>query len=253
MNLYNEKITDIRKTNNYDMFKNMLGNRELKDKNYKKLVQSMNEKQLIIPILVNEKFEIIDGQHRYESCRILQLPLYYYVIPGYEIEDVKRANLVSCNWGLEDYLNLHRKLNKQHYINFYDILNSNKLRVSQLLEIISVLENKEYGRIKLNFEDGCFEFENPMAVHQFLNALADFKTLKEHYTTKFTKAFLKLYTYEKYNQEIMSRRLKTLSHKLKKQPTYMDYLSMIVNDIYSFGTVNAGFKYDPNANRFYEV
>ena len=74
MNLYNEKVTEIRETNNYDIFKNMLGNRELKDKNYKKLMRSINEKQLIIPILVNEKFEIIDGQHRFSACKSLGKP-----------------------------------------------------------------------------------------------------------------------------------------------------------------------------------
>ena len=72
--LYNEVVTEIRKTNNYPMFKNMIGNREIKDKNYKKLIRSMSEKQLIIPILVNEKLEIIDGQHRFNACKTLQLP-----------------------------------------------------------------------------------------------------------------------------------------------------------------------------------
>ena len=36
--LYNEFVTEIRKTNNYSMFKNMIGNRELKDRNYKKFL-----------------------------------------------------------------------------------------------------------------------------------------------------------------------------------------------------------------------
>ena len=108
--LYNEFVTEIRKTNNYEMFKNMIGNRKVKDKNYRKLLRSMSEKQLIIPILVNEKLEIIDGQHRFNACKTLSLPVYYYMIAGYEIDDVKRANLVSCNWNLEDYLNLHVQL-----------------------------------------------------------------------------------------------------------------------------------------------
>lgn len=253
MSLYNEKITEIRETNNYELFKNMLGNRQLKDKNYKKLMRSMNEKQLIIPILVNEKFEIIDGQHRFSACKSLNKPVYYYVVPGYEIEDVKRANLVSCNWGLEDYLNLHNKLNKREYINFRELQQKHKLRVSQLLEIVAILEGKEYGRVKLSFEDGTFEIENPLEIQRFIMDLSDFKQLKEYSTPKFTKAFLKLYTYNNYNHEHMKRKLKTLEHKLKKQPTYNEYISMLVNDVYSFGSSNAGFKYDSNANRFYEV
>ena len=253
MELYNEFVTEIRKTNNYSMFKNMLGNRELKDKNYRKLLKSMNEKQLIIPVLVNEKFELIDGQHRYNACKTLGLPLYYYVIPGYEIEDVKRANLVSCNWGPDDYLNLHFQLNKQEYVNLKDIMKKNNLKVGQVLEMVSVLEGKDYARIKLCFEDGTFEINNPMQIQKFLTDLADFKSLKEYTTSKFTKAFLKLYKYESYDHDHMKRKLKTLSHKLKKQTSLNEYISMLVNDIYAFGSSNAKFKYDSYANRFYEV
>ena len=231
----------------------MIGNRELKDKNYKKLIRSMSEKQLIIPILVNEKLEIIDGQHRFNACRSLQLPVYYYIIPGYEIEDVKRANLVSCNWGLDDYLNLHIQLEKKQYIAFLDLRNKNNLRTAQLLEIVATLEKKELGRIKLAFEDGSFEIENLMTIERFLMDLKDFSEFKECYTTTFSKAFLKLYLQDGYEHNHMQKKLKNLSHKLSKRRTYSDYLSLLVNDIYTFGSASAKLKYDANGNRFYQI
>ena len=251
--LYNEFVTEIRKTNNYEMFKNMIGNRKVKDKNYRKLLRSMSEKQLIIPILVNEKLEIIDGQHRFNACKTLNLPVYYYMIAGYEIDDVKRANLVSCNWNLEDYLNLHVQLEKSQYELFLDLKTRYGLTVSQLLEVVSTLEQKEYGRSKLTFEDGTFEFENILKIERFLLDLSDFKKFKDCYSTKFSKAFLKLYVYNGYNHEHMQKKLKTLSHKLTKRQTLADYLSLLVNDIYSFGSATARFKYDAQANRFYEI
>ena len=252
-NLYNEVVTEIRKTNNYSMFKNMIGNRELKDKNYKKLMRSMSEKQLIIPILVNEKLEIIDGQHRFIACKNLQLPVYYYIIPGYEIDDVKRANLVSCNWNLDDYLNLHIQLAKGEYAKFLDLKNKYNLKTSQLSEIIATLEQKEYGRVKLCFEDGSFEIDNIMIIEKFLMDLSDFSNFKDCYSTKFSKAFLRLYMHNAYNHTHMQKKLKTLSHKLNKRQTYSDYLSMLVNDIYSFGSASAKFKYDAVGNRFYQI
>ena len=251
--LYNEFVTEIRRTNNYSMFKNMIGNRELKDRNYKKLIRSMSEKQLIIPILVNEKLEIIDGQHRFNACRSLKLPVYYYMIPGYEIEDVKRANLVSCNWGLDDYLNLHIQLEKKQYITFLGLRDKNNLRTAQLLEIIATLEKKEFGRVKLAFEDGSFEFENIILIERFLMDLKDFSDFKECYTTAFSKAFLRLYLQDGYEHNHMQKKLKNLSHKLSKRRTYSDYLSLLVNDIYTFGSANARLKYDANGNRFYQI
>lgn len=55
-----EDVTMIYKTFNYDMFKYIGGNRLINKLNYKKLSESMKEKQLVIPILVNDKMEIID-------------------------------------------------------------------------------------------------------------------------------------------------------------------------------------------------
>jgi ParB-like chromosome segregation protein Spo0J len=58
-----EVYTSVMRSNNYDMFKFMEGNRKINSSNLNQIIVSMREKQLIIPITVNEKFEIIDGQH----------------------------------------------------------------------------------------------------------------------------------------------------------------------------------------------
>ena len=70
--MFNDNITifgNIMVTENYDMFKKIGGNRKINKANYAKIVKSMKEEQLIIPIVVNERYEIIDGQHRYTACR----------------------------------------------------------------------------------------------------------------------------------------------------------------------------------------
>lgn len=55
-------------TTNLDMFKLMMNNRPVNQSRVKKIYQSMmNEGLLVIPILVNKKMEIIDGQHRYQA------------------------------------------------------------------------------------------------------------------------------------------------------------------------------------------
>ena len=64
-----EMCCSVFKTFDYGLFKNIKGNRELNPKNYKKILHSMGNKQLEIPIIVNEKYEIIDGQHRRAADR----------------------------------------------------------------------------------------------------------------------------------------------------------------------------------------
>lgn len=56
--MLNDNITifgNIMVTENYDMFKKIGGNRKINKSNYSKIVKSMKEEQLIIPIVVNEK------------------------------------------------------------------------------------------------------------------------------------------------------------------------------------------------------
>ena len=84
-NCIDEQYGVIYKTKEYDKFKNIKGNRRLNARNYIKLMRSMSEEQLIIPIICNENYEIIDGQHRYNSAKELGLDLYYFIVPGYGI------------------------------------------------------------------------------------------------------------------------------------------------------------------------
>ena len=107
--MFNDNITifgNIMVTENYDMFKKIGGNRKLNKANYSKIVKSMKEEQLIIPIVVNEKYEIIDGQHRFQACEDLGKPVYFYMVRGYGLEQVKRANIASSNWKKENYLDM---------------------------------------------------------------------------------------------------------------------------------------------------
>ena len=57
------------------MFKKIKGNRIVNKSNLNAIITSMEQQQLVSPIMINEKFEIIDGQHRFEACKELGLPV----------------------------------------------------------------------------------------------------------------------------------------------------------------------------------
>lgn len=252
INIYDEKVTEVRRTNDYNKFKNILGNRDLRGTNYNRLIQSIQKKQLIIPILVNEKFEIIDGQHRFEVCRRLMLPLYYYVVEGYGIEEVKRANLVGCNWVIDDYLKLNIEIGKKEYIEFKRIKDAYGLTSSQLLDIFANFQGISLKEIRMLFEDGSFELNNINKVIEFLNKLEDFKFFDEYNSYSFTKAFLKLSGLEQYDHSIMKKRIKKHPYKLSKRASYRDYITLLV-EIYNFGAAKIRFGYDSVQDVFYFI
>lgn len=96
-------------TYDYGMFKGIKGNRIINPTNYAKLLTSMKEEYLYEPILVNEKFEIIDGQHRFNVCKALGYPVLYHIKYGYGMAQVKRANLSGVNWGKAEFLHRGRQ------------------------------------------------------------------------------------------------------------------------------------------------
>lgn len=249
-NIYDEVAIPIRKTNNYSIFKNILGNRDLRGTNYNKLIKSMQEKQLIIPILCNDKLEIIDGQHRYEACKELKYPLYYYVVDGYEIDDVKRANLVSCNWVVDDYLKLNIEIGKKEYIEFKRIKDEYNVSTSQLLDIFARYQERSLKETRMLFEDGSFELENLDDVLRFLDNLSDFNFFREYTSFSFIKAFLKISGLKEYDHATMRKRLEKQPYKLEKRASYKDYIEMLV-DIYNYGITKVRFGYDARQDRFY--
>ena len=68
------------------------------------------------PIIVNERFEIIDGQHRFNAIKALNLPVNFIVVEGYGLREVQLLNTNMSNWKKIDYLNAFCDLGYPEYL-----------------------------------------------------------------------------------------------------------------------------------------
>ena len=243
--------TQIFITRDYEQFKFIKENRKINPRNYAKLIVSMKEEQLIIPILVNERMEIIDGQHRYTVCKELGLPIYFYVIPGYGIEAVKRANIVGRTWTMADFLNMHVEENKESYMEFKQIVKNYDINISDLLKLFSLFQDKNQKIVRKNFEEGILDLYGKDKVLEFLTSLDDFMFFESYKTKQFVGAFIKLYFQPNYNHQKMKERLKTRKDKFENKRSIGDYLIMLTKDVYSFGATKNPLYYDSETKRFY--
>lgn len=75
----------------------------------------MQKEYLICPIIVNEKMEIIDGQHRVKAAEFLGFPVYYNIIESYGLKQVQYLNANSKNWTIEDYINSYCDTGSESY------------------------------------------------------------------------------------------------------------------------------------------
>ena len=103
-----QKVNEVLVTTDYDKFKFMEGNRNINLGHLARVKKSLLKKQLEIPVIINENWEIFEGQHRVQACKEEGLPVYFMIVKGLTLEDAIAVNTVSKKWNAEDYF--------QHYL-----------------------------------------------------------------------------------------------------------------------------------------
>jgi len=109
-------------TNDYTIFRIIKGNRKLDEVNVKRIIESMKESYEFTLVIVNEKMEVIDGQHRIEACKRLGLEITYIIIEGLDLTDVIRYNSIQKSWQKPQHLESQIDLGNQAYIWLYEFM-----------------------------------------------------------------------------------------------------------------------------------
>ena len=101
----NEKVNTVFRTNEYGKFRKLDGNRSVTDGRVAKIRKSIETVGYIqSPLVVNEKFEVIDGQGRLEALKQLGLPVDYIIVTGAGLQECIALNINLKNWTLMDYV-----------------------------------------------------------------------------------------------------------------------------------------------------
>ena len=126
---YYETTIKVYTTTDYNLFKKLEGNRAVLQKRIDKILRSIQQiGWMPAPIIVNEKFEIIDGQGRFESLKSLDAPVQFVIAEGATIEECTVMNINSTNWSLNDFV--YRYATDENSIN-----HSSYLKLQKLMEL----------------------------------------------------------------------------------------------------------------------
>jgi hypothetical protein len=115
-------VNQVNQTNDYEMFKTLEGNRHVNKLHVNRLKESFKTAYLLSPILINQRNEIIDGQHRFEAAKSLSLPVNYIICNDYGLKEVQILNTNMKNWKKEDYLNAYCDLKHPEYLKFRNFM-----------------------------------------------------------------------------------------------------------------------------------
>ena len=117
-----KEVATVYRTDDLSIFKTLNGNREVKEIRKQALIESIDKNGYITnPIIVNEKYEVIDGQGRLSACMELGSPIDYIIVPNIGINECMVLNMNMKNWLVIDFIESYAKQGKEDYKRILDL------------------------------------------------------------------------------------------------------------------------------------
>lgn len=228
----NQHKFEVVRTKEYHLFSHLEGNRSINKQHVNRLIESMQEQYLVSPIIVNNKYEIIDGQHRFEAVKELGLPLLYIMVKNYGLEEVQRFNSNQKNFSYEDFANGYIDLGNEDYKILKEFREKYKLDWGVS---IALLSNQLYrsGGDSQKFKDGNFKVKSLKKATELADKLQDILVQYPDHRKYFVYALMKMMAIPGYDHRHFLGKLKYLSVKLVKCNSIEDYLK-IMEMIYNY-------------------
>lgn len=237
------KTMEIEITREYERFKKLEGNRPVSESHVRKLMNSMRQKDLFVPIQCNENMEVIDGQHRLEARKRLNLPVPYFVVKGdFGLVEVQKINAQQKKWNTDDYLQSNLQQGNREYEVYawfrrkYGFAHTESLKM-----LCDDFVGKELGQA---FNLGLFRVKNLEGAKAKAEQLISIEHLYSGIRRRgFVQAMFFLWKKKNFD-------FKTFARKLEMQPTAMkdcakaaQYVDLI-EEIYNYrASVKVSLKY----------
>jgi hypothetical protein len=204
----------------------------------KRLVQSFNSKHLVSPIIVNEKYEVIDGQHRLETSKETGVPVHFLIIPGYHLKEVQIYNTNQKEWKKLDFLKMYCDMGIEAYKKFNEFMEDFPefgIMVSERI-LTQLRSNGRSGNIGghkaslRDFEEGKLTIPDLEKSYDIGLKIMDFKPFYNGFNRgTVVSTMLAIFENKNYNHKEMIKKLEVNSGLIKDCPNVEAYKLMIEN------------------------
>lgn len=207
-----KEIGNIYETKNYDKFVIYNWNRDISRSTLNKLHKSVIENGWRVePIIVNEEYGIIDGQHRFTYAKENGLPVYYIVIKGLTKEDCQIMNAVRTNWVATDYIKFYAIQGNSNYSNLM-ILDTTYADFNLGVISYAIGNSLAGGGMTNKIMRGEFvcskeDFENAIEVLDYLSNISYYIKQIKGRKTQLCQALIFCYRLEKTDTERLARKI----------------------------------------------
>lgn len=239
-------MSKINKTDDYTIFKNILGNRSVSNSHVSHLASAIKRKNLLeyYPLLLNDNMEVIDGQHRLLAASGVGVPVYYSVVPGLKLEDVMSINTHSKKWGAQDFVDSYIQLGNHHYEVLNNFAKNHGLSIGSSALMLSgrvtSANIRGGGRLGDDIRSGKFEVMAQVQAERLARALDDiqpFSNFPVKVDRNFIQALRLLDRNPVFDMEKLMSKLQIHDRKIERRVNPRYYLLQL-EDIYNFKSSN---------------
>jgi hypothetical protein len=223
--------TQIFSTNNYKLFKKLNGNRLVNTTHVKRIAESMKQQLLPTFIEVNEKFEVIDGQHRLEAFQQLSLPVHYIIHNGAGLSEAQRHNQIKQKWSYADILESHIASGNESYMFIKYLINKYSLTLTHILQ---ACEKGNHGIAKqYMFVQGTLVINNKQEIEALVCKALTINSVVNIMRKTMWVACLKSIEVPEFDVNMFIRKLTYLKSQFTPQVTVSQQIEQI-EEIYNY-------------------
>lgn len=243
-----DKVSDVQiyVTKDYKKFKKMTGNRETdpnKVSNIKYEILGANDMTKYAPIIVDQDFEIIDGQHRFEACKAAKKEVHYVISHKLIINNVARLNSNTSNWKNKDYVNCWIKSGIKDFKDLEDIHQDTNISYIVLIGMLHLgkvmtgggnSEDDNGYTVKEVLQKGKLVIKYRLYTEQMIamyNELKDFMEVSP--TGPFFRSIDIISDSDNFKMDVLLKKLQDSGMKIDTTGSYKNYLKDI-EEIYNW-------------------
>lgn len=249
-NVSSQEVNKVYKTNDLSIFKQIKGNRPPNPQHIRRLADSFKiNGTLQNPIIVNNKLEVIDGQHRLLAAKQAKTFVYYIMVDNYKLEEVQVLNLNQKNWTKRDFMEGYADMGIESYVNLRAFVKKNKdFNMSDCIALCqntagssSSMMSQKYrsGQSKVYntkevFEEGTWLGRDFKVAQEYADRLRMIKPYYDGYRrSTFVIAMVGLFKNENFDFFEFLRKIKNNPNSLDDCSNVAQY-KMLIEDIYNY-------------------
>jgi hypothetical protein len=151
----------IYSSSDYSKFKLLKNNRVVSQAHVEKLKsdESFSRKIHTCPIVVDARFNVIDGQHRLKAASELKIPIYYIMDEMAEPDDIRIRNVNSKQWGDADYLKHYVDSGSKSYVILKRVIDNNQTNLTCLKAVLTIMLGLDWSEVNNRFREGKLKVE----------------------------------------------------------------------------------------------